>query len=330
MYSIAGFVLSIVLINPLTFPIDSLKKSPVVEVIPNSQLSRVIEEVVFSEGMKFDDGADNDIITKVKLDFSLFFEIGKSTLNNAMKEELTKLSEKLIKNPTFVIAIMGHTDNISTFEINQKLSVSRAQVVADFLLSKNVNAAQLVEIAGKNYALPVADNSTGEGRALNRRADLYLISTPDTTNTTEPSVPQKDSLKIKTPPASLVELFEQVIKQPDQSKDIEIEIDGLLVDDTKTKTGKDFYDLFYSSWQAPAGAKNYTITVSEKPFRLTSTQIVVSINENAVYQAILQPRQDVVEALSVDAIANTQNYLVNYEEIMKQLNGDDMTGSGIF
>lgn len=145
-----------------------------------------------------------------------------------------------------------------------------------------------------------------------------------------PFVNQKDSIKTKPVPQSLKNLFEQVVKQSDQSKDLEIEIDGLLVDDTKTKTGKDFYDLFYNSWQAPAGAKNYTITVSEKPFRLTSTQIVVSINENAVFQAILQPRQDVVEALSQDAIANTQNYLANYEEIKKQLNGDDMTGSGIF
>lgn len=145
-----------------------------------------------------------------------------------------------------------------------------------------------------------------------------------------PFVNQKDSIKTKPVPQSLKNLFEQVVKQPDKSNDVEIEIDGLLVDDTKTKMGKDFYDLFYGSWQAPKGAKNYTITVSEKPFRLTSTQIVVSINENPVYQAILQPRQDVVEALSMDAIANTQNYLVNYEEIMKQLNGDDMTGSGIF
>lgn len=145
-----------------------------------------------------------------------------------------------------------------------------------------------------------------------------------------PFVNQKDSIKSKPVPQSLKNLFEQVVKQPDKSNDVEIEIDGLLVDDTKTKIGKDFYDLFYNSWQAPQGAKNYTITISEKPFRLSSTQIVVSINENPVYQAILQPRQDIVEALSMDAIANTQSYLANYEEIMKQLNGDDMTGSGIF
>lgn len=145
-----------------------------------------------------------------------------------------------------------------------------------------------------------------------------------------PFVNQKDSLKTKPVPQSLKNLFDQVIKQADQSNDVEIEIDGLLVDDTKTKMGKDFYDLFYGNWEAPSGAKNFTITVSEKPFRLTSTLIVVLINENPVYQAILQPRQDIVESMSYEAISTTQSYLANYEEIMKQLNGDDMAGSGIY
>lgn len=145
-----------------------------------------------------------------------------------------------------------------------------------------------------------------------------------------PFVNQKDSIKIKPIPGSLKKLLEQVVKQPDKSGDLEIEIDGLLVDDTKTKTGKDFYDLFYGSWEAPKVAKNFTITISEKPFRLSSTLIVVSINDTPVYQSVLQPRQDIVEGLSQDAISTTQNYLANYEEIMKQLNGDDMVGSGIF
>ena len=145
-----------------------------------------------------------------------------------------------------------------------------------------------------------------------------------------PFVQQKDSIKTKPIPESLKKLLEQVVKQPGNSGDLEIEIDGLLVDDTKTKTGKDFYDLFYGSWEAPKEAKNFTITISEKPFRLSSTLIVVSINDTPVYQSVLQPRQDIVEGLSQDAISTTQSYLANYEEIMKQLNGDDMAGSGIF
>lgn len=146
----------------------------------------------------------------------------------------------------------------------------------------------------------------------------------------QPCVTPKDSIKTKPVPEALKKLFDQVINQPQKSTEPEIEIDGLLVDDTKTKTGKDFYDLFYGNWVAPSGAKNFTITISEKPFRLTSTLIVVSINDTPVYQSVLQPRQDIVEGLSQDAISTTQNYLANYEEIMRQLNGDDMEGSGIF
>ena len=145
-----------------------------------------------------------------------------------------------------------------------------------------------------------------------------------------PLVQPKDSIKVKPLPESLKKILEQVVKKPDKSSDLEIEIDGLLVDDTKTKTGKDFYDLFYGSWEAPKDVKNFTITISEKPFRLSSTLIVVSINDTPVYQSVLQPRQDIVEGLSQDAISTTQSYLANYEEIMKQLNGDDMVGTGIF
>lgn len=330
MYLIASVLLPTVLINLLTLPIDSLKKGPTLKANLDPHMGHLIEEVAAIEAVKIDCVTNNNTIIKVKLDFGLLFEPGESTLNNAMKEELTKLSEILIKNPTSVISIVGHTDNISTFEFNQKLSENRAQVVADFLLAKNVSATQLKEIAGKSYSEPVADNSTWAGRAINRRAEVYILSARNGKDNPGHSGLPKDSLKIKRLPASLIKLMEGLIKQTDNSNDVEIEIDGLLVDDTKTKMGKDFYDLFYGNWEAPPGAKNYTITVSEKPFRLTSTMIVVSINENPVYQAILQPRQDIVEALSWEAIANTQSYLANYEEIMKQLNGDDMTGSGIF
>lgn len=158
----------------------------------------------------------------------------------------------------------------------------------------------------------------------------FLASILFATLFSSPSENPKDTLKIKEAPASLKKMLEEVVQQKKTAQDYLIEIDGLLVDDSKTKTGKDFYDLFYNGWKAPANARNYTITISEKPFRLNITQIVVLINDNPVYQAVLQPRQEIVESLSEEAISTTQEYLTYYEEIMKQLNGDDMTGSGIF
>jgi curli production assembly/transport component CsgE len=146
-----------------------------------------------------------------------------------------------------------------------------------------------------------------------------------------PSDNIKDTAKVQRAPADLKKLVEEVVSRTKaRTQEYLIEIDGLLVDDSKTKTGKDFYDLFYDGWQAPEKARNYTITVSEKPFRLNITQVIILINDNPVYQAILQPRQEILESLCEEAIATTQNYLTYYEEIMKQLNGEDMAGSGIF
>lgn len=254
---------------------------------------------------------------------------GEYTLNNVEKEKLSELSEILTKNPTTEIRIEGHTDNVSALELNQYLSINRAQVVADFLMTKNVKASQVKGIIGKNFSEPVADNSTETGRVANRRTEIYILVEKGFKTETD-KIASVDSLKSNPIPASLKKELEQLIHQPIKATDVEIEIDGLLVDDTKTKAGKDFYDMFYDGWEAPKDARNYSITVSEKPFRLTSTLIVISINDDIVYQAILQPRQDLIEVQTDEAISTTQNYLANYEEITKQLNGDDMAGTGIY
>lgn len=319
------------LMNAFAVELDSLQTKANATIIIDNKVMPVLKQVtttnIASSGLLF----NNTILKKplVKFNFDILFPTGESTLNEVSKDALTKFSEYLNNNPSTEIAIVGHTDNVSLLEINQKLSEHRAHVVADYLISKNVNPSQLKEIKGKNYKEPIADNSTVGGRAVNRRVELIVLSAFPV-DTAYNSAITEDSIQIKSVPDGLKELLEQVINHADKINEVEIEIDGLLVDDTKTKSGKDFYDLFYNNWMAPSKAKNYSITVSEKPFRLTSTMISVSINDNMVYQSILQPRQDIIESQTEEAIGITQEYLANYEEIMKQLNGDDMVGSGIY
>ena len=61
-----------------------------------------------------------------------------------------------------------------------------------------------------------------------------------------------------------------------------------------------------------------------------TTQIEVKINETTVFQSFLQPRADIVEQLAEYAVSQTQMYLANYEELMRQLEGEDRSGTGIF
>ena len=133
-------------------------------------------------------------------------------------------------------------------------------------------------------------------------------------------------------PESLQKLIQRITskEEADSRNDVEIEIDGLLFDETLTKSGRDFYDIFYNNWNAPSNSKNYSIFIKEKPFRMFTTIIEVKINETLVFQSVLQPRYAYIESLTQQAINQVGNILANYDELVKQLDGEDKSGSGIF
>ena len=140
---------------------------------------------------------------------------------------------------------------------------------------------------------------------------------------------QTDSLDIKEAPESLKSFFKSVIENNQKNEEY-LEIDGLVIDNTKTKSGRDFYNHFFSNWEAPAKAKNFSIYISEKPFRLSTTMIEVKLNETLVFQSLLQPRISYIENVALLAVKRTQLYLANYEEIARQLESEDQTGTGIY
>ena len=141
---------------------------------------------------------------------------------------------------------------------------------------------------------------------------------------------RKDSIQINKAPEALEKLINNITTSKKKNNEIDLEVDGLLFDETRTKSGRDFYDLFYNKWTAPPNSKNYSIFIQEKPFRMSTTLVEIKINETMVYQAVIQPRYDYLETISDQAIKRVGNVLAHYDEIMKQLDGDDKSGSGIF
>ena len=71
------------------------------------------------------------------------------------------------------IKISGHTDNIGNKSYNITLSRSRAKSVADYLIAKGIPAATIT-FEGYGSALPVAGNTTEQGRAANRRVEIVF------------------------------------------------------------------------------------------------------------------------------------------------------------
>jgi len=71
------------------------------------------------------------------------------------------------------IGLEGHTDSTGSAAHDEELSLRRAEAVRDVLASRGVNPRQML-VAGAGAARPIADNSTPEGRAQNRRVEVYI------------------------------------------------------------------------------------------------------------------------------------------------------------
>ena len=103
----------------------------------------------------------------------VLFDFNKYTLKPDAREKLAKVSGILLSYPGLKLQVEGYTDNIGTDEYNQKLSEQRADTVSGYLVTQGV-AQTNISAAGYGKSDPVADNSTNDGRAQNRRVQLVV------------------------------------------------------------------------------------------------------------------------------------------------------------
>ena len=112
---------------------------------------------------------------KVTMDNGILFDFNKSALKKEAKAQLDKFAAEMADMPMTNINVYGHTDNVGSAEANKKVSTQRAQAVAKYLNGKGIKNDRMVA-EGLSYDFPVADNSTEEGRAQNRRVELYITA----------------------------------------------------------------------------------------------------------------------------------------------------------
>jgi len=106
---------------------------------------------------------------------NIFFETNKATLKPQSTTELERVATLLKENPGIRLEISGHTDNVGSYRVNQKLSEARAKSVVDYLINQGLDKSRL-EYKGYSFTQPVADNNTAEGRAQNRRVEFKVLS----------------------------------------------------------------------------------------------------------------------------------------------------------
>ena len=102
---------------------------------------------------------------------NILFETGKATLKPESMEEIMKVAEYMKKNPSARFEVQGHTDNQGSDAVNDPLSQQRAEAVVKALEEQGVDPFNLRAV-GKGSHEPVAENTTDEGRAKNRRVEF--------------------------------------------------------------------------------------------------------------------------------------------------------------
>jgi outer membrane protein OmpA-like peptidoglycan-associated protein len=103
----------------------------------------------------------------------VLFDTGKYSLKPSTKISLAKVAGILLAYPGLKVQVEGYTDSVGSDEYNQQLSENRASSVKDFLISQGVSPSNITS-EGFGKSSPVADNSTAEGRAQNRRVNLVV------------------------------------------------------------------------------------------------------------------------------------------------------------
>ena len=130
-----------------------------------------MEQAAVGTGVLVTHTADNRLELNAPNDIS--FAVNSAEIQPRLRPVLDQFAAGLDRQQGLEIIIVGHTDSTGTDAINDPLSLARAGSVRSYLSQRGVNPA-LVRTEGRGSHQPIASNDTAEGRARNRRVEIYL------------------------------------------------------------------------------------------------------------------------------------------------------------
>ena len=142
--------------------------------IIGKKMDKKAEELAAIEAAKVETVEDANGLESIKVTFDsgILFATNKADLNATSKESLKEFAAKMVDLPDTDITIYGHTDNTGSDAVNERLSLQRAESVEKYLNSCGISTERMTA-EGKSYTMPVASNETKEGRAQNRRVEIF-------------------------------------------------------------------------------------------------------------------------------------------------------------
>lgn len=93
-----------------------------------------------------------------------------------------------------------------------------------------------------------------------------------------------------------------------------VTVGGLVVNETRTALGRDFYDVFYRAWTPPEDVTSYTVRIQEQPLPNLGSRVQVFVEDALIFQTHLRPRYEVIEHAGRKAAQRTHTYLAQQYE----------------
>jgi len=130
-----------------------------------------MEKATQGTGVSVSQTADNQLKLDIPSDVS--FDTGRYDIKPNLRPVLDRFATTLNQNQVTTVTVIGHTDSTGSDAINNPLSVNRAASTRDYLVARGVATNRIV-INGRGSYEPIADNNTTEGRAKNRRVEIFV------------------------------------------------------------------------------------------------------------------------------------------------------------
>lgn len=118
------------------------------------------------------------------------------------------------------------------------------------------------------------------------------------------------------------------MKKPDRININPVEIDGLIINQTRSRSGLYFYNYFFTLWNQPDWIQGYTITISEKLSSNNRNTLALSVNDVTVSMFFLKTRQIDIESQATSQIDEVLEYLYSLR-LKEQLLAEELEASGI-
>ena len=130
-----------------------------------------MQQATAGTGVEVTQTQDNRL--KLNIPEGVSFDTGRSDIKPNLRPILDQFAQGLGQQPNTEVFIVGHTDSTGTDAINNPLSVARANSVRDYLATRGADT-RMIRTEGRGSRQPIASNATAEGRAKNRRVEIFL------------------------------------------------------------------------------------------------------------------------------------------------------------